>query len=130
MAVPSTADIFQPKSEALASLLPEIHAHKAALPNFQREWVWEPFMVKDLIISVANRYPAGSLLTMPSSGAKFALRPFSGSGTELKTTPTLMVLDGQQRLTSLYQALFSKSGIKDPKGGTHFVYLDVKKLTA
>lgn len=130
MAVPSSADIFQAKSESLAALLPEIHAHKAALPNFQREWVWEPHMVKDLIVSVANRYPAGSLLTMPNSGDKFALRPFSGSGTELRTTPNLMVLDGQQRLTSLYQALFSKDGIRDAKGGTYFVYLDVKTLTA
>lgn len=129
MAVPTNVDIFQAKSESLAGLLPDIHSHKAALPNFQREWVWEPYMVKDLLVSVANRYPAGSLLTMPYSGENFALRPFSGSGTELKTTPTLMVLDGQQRLTSLYQALFSKSGIKDPKGNTHFIYLDVKKLT-
>ncbi|MGI8484092.1 MAG: GmrSD restriction endonuclease domain-containing protein [Thermomicrobiales bacterium] len=129
MAIPHTADIFQAKSESLATLLPDIHGHKAALPNFQREWVWEPSMVKDLIISVANRYPAGSLLTMPNSGDTFALRPFSGSGSELKTTPTLMVLDGQQRLTSLYQALYSKNGIKDAKGGTHFLYLDIEKLT-
>ena len=129
MAVPTTADIFQAKSEPLAGLLPDIDAHKTALPNFQREWVWEPSMVKDLVISVANRYPAGSLLTMPNSGDKFALRPFSGSGSVLKTSPSLMVLDGQQRLTSLYQALFSKSGIKDAKGGTHFIYLDVKQLT-
>ncbi len=86
-------------------------------------------MVKELIISVANRYPAGSLLTMPSSGEKFALRPFSGSGSDLKTTPTLIVLDGQQRLTSLYQALYSRHGVSDAKGGTHFLYLDVQKLT-
>ncbi len=39
MAVPSNADIFQAKSESLAGLLPDIHSHKAALPNFQREWV-------------------------------------------------------------------------------------------
>lgn len=129
MAVPSNADIFQAKSESLSGLLPDIHAHKAALPNFQREWVWDPTMVKDLIISVANRYPAGSLLTMPNAGNTFALRPFSGSGSPLKTTPTLMILDGQQRLTSLYQALFSKNGINDASGGTHFIYLDVKKLT-
>lgn len=129
MAVPSNADIFQAKSESLASLLPAIHEHKAALPNFQREWVWEPHMVRDLIVSVANRYPAGSLLTMPNAGDKFALRPFSGSGVDLTSEPTLMVLDGQQRLTSLYQSLFSKNGVKDAKGGRHFLYLDVEKLT-
>lgn len=131
MAVPLNADIFQAKSESLTALLPDIHAHKAVLPNFQREWVWEPIMVKELIISVANRYPAGSLLTMPYSGNTFAVRPFSGSGSgsDLKTTPTLLVLDGQQRLTSLYQALFSKQGVNDASGGVHFVYLDVQKLT-
>ena len=87
-------------------------------------------MVRDLIISVANRYPAGSLLTMPNAGNTFALRPFSGSGADLKTTPSLMILDGQQRLTSLYQALYSKQGIRDANGGIHFVYLDVERLTA
>lgn len=129
MAVPSNADIFQAKSESLAALLPDIHDHKAALPNFQREWIWEPYMVRDLIVSVANRYPAGSLLTMPNTGDKFALRPFSGSGSTLKATPNLMVLDGQQRLTSLYQSLFSQAGIRGSKGGTHFIYLDIEHLT-
>lgn len=131
MSVPHGADIFQPKSESLATLLPEIDQHKAALPNFQREWVWEPEMVRSLVVSVANRYPAGSLLTMPNThggDGTFALRPFTGTGSELKTSPTLMVLDGQQRLTSLYQSLYSKNGVKGPNDTTHFVYLDVREL--
>lgn len=128
MSVPHSADIFQAKSESLATLLPEIDQHKAALPNFQREWVWETQMVSDLIVSVANRYPAGSLLTMPNSHTTFALRPFSGSGTDLKTNPTLMILDGQQRLTSLYQALYSKDGVRDKSGKTYYIYLNVKEL--
>lgn len=85
-------------------------------------------MVRDLVVSVANRYPAGSLLTMPNTGDQFALRPFSGTGTELRDTPSLMILDGQQRLTSLYQSLFSVEGIRGPYNTTHFVYLDVKEL--
>lgn len=130
MSVPHSADIFQAKSESLATLLPEIDRHKAALPNFQREWVWETQMVADLIVSVANRYPAGSLLTMPNNSRdeKFSLRPFSGSGDTLKTDPTLMILDGQQRLTSLYQALYSKNGVRDRSGKVYYIYLNVKEL--
>lgn len=130
MSVPHSADIFQAKSESLATLLPEIDRHKAALPNFQREWVWETQMVADLIVSVANRYPAGSLLTMPNNNrdVKFSLRPFSGSGDALKTDPTLMILDGQQRLTSLYQALYSMDGVRDRSGKVYYIYLNVKEL--
>jgi hypothetical protein len=84
-------------------------------------------MVRDLIISVANRYPAGSLLTMPITGQGFALRPFEGSGDFLKESPNLMILDGQQRLTSLYQAVFRRDGIT-VKGRTYFFYLDVGVL--
>lgn len=130
MPVPQTADIFQPKSESLTTLLQEIDRHKTALPNFQREWVWDPSMVRDLVVSVANRYPAGSLLTMPNTGDRFALRPFSGAGDVLRTEPTLMILDGQQRLTSLYQALFSTDGIRDAQGKTSYLYLDVARLLA
>lgn len=128
MSVPHSADIFQAKSESLATLLPEIDQHKAALPNFQREWVWETQMVADLIVSVANRYPAGSLLTMPNRDGTFSLRPFSGSGDQLKTDPTLMILDGQQRLTSLYQALYSMDGVRDRSGKVYFIYLNVREL--
>jgi hypothetical protein len=125
--------IFTAKPVSLSSLLAGIHSHKTALPEFQRPWVWQPEMVRELIISVAYRYPAGSLLTMPvSSQSGFALRQFEGSGNALKDTPNLMVLDGQQRLTSLYQALYSRSGIYINRGKPnqrifHF-YLDIGLL--
>lgn len=127
--ISSEGKIFTPKSELLLDILRDIQLHKTALPNFQRPWVWEPDMVRDLIISVAYRYPAGSLLTMPVVGnnGKFAMRPFEGAGPQLKTTPGLMVLDGQQRLTSLFQALYSKKGVTY-KGRIYHFYLDIEHL--
>ena len=122
-------DIFTPKPVPLSDLLGEINTHKAALPNFQRPWVWEPEMVRQLILSVGYRYPAGSLLTMPVKGKAFTLRPFEGSGDTLKDTPRLMVLDGQQRLTSLYQALYRLDGVTVDDNTFHF-YLDVAALMA
>ena len=122
-------NLFTPKAITLDSLLPDIDKHEVALPEFQRPWVWEPAMVRELLISVAYRYPAGSLLTMPVKTVSFALRPFEGSGNNLKRTPDMMVLDGQQRLTSLYQSLYSDKGIFYRGRDFHF-YLDIEVLMA
>lgn len=127
--LPSEGSIFTAKPEPLSDLLSGIHKHKVALPNFQRPWVWEPNMVRDLIISIAYRYPAGSLLTMPVVNGGFGLRAFEGSGTTLNNQPNLMVLDGQQRLTSLYQALYQLEGVT-VKNRTYHFYVDVNVLMA
>ena len=78
--IPTEGDVFTPKSDTLDVLLPNIDRHAIALPQFQRPWVWDPNMVRELLISVAYRYPAGSLLTMPIHKAAFGLRPFEGAG--------------------------------------------------
>ena len=47
---------------ALKELLAEIHNRSAVLPDFQRDFVWDPSATKELIVSIANNYPAGSIL--------------------------------------------------------------------
>jgi hypothetical protein len=49
-------------------------------------------MVRDLLVSVAYRYPAGSPLTMPVSKSSLALRPFEGIEEVLKEEPNLIIL--------------------------------------
>lgn len=120
-------NLFTAKPVQLSSLLNGIEQHEVALPNFQRPWVWNPAMVRDLIVSVAYRYPAGSLLTMPIKNKTFGLRPFEGAGETLKNNPNLMILDGQQRLTSLYQALFRKDGVHY-RDRVYYFYLDINTL--
>ncbi|MBK9210792.1 MAG: DUF262 domain-containing protein [Anaerolineales bacterium] len=46
----------------LKDLLRQIHKGEAVLPDFQRNFVWDPYMTMELIISIAENYPAGSLL--------------------------------------------------------------------
>ena len=125
--LPGEGNLFTAKPERLSDLLRGVHRHRVALPNFQRPWVWDPEMVRDLIVSVAYRYPAGSLLTMPLTAVEFALRPFQGAGEQLKAKPGLMILDGQQRLTSLFQALYRQDGVHYRKRIYHF-YLDLSVL--
>jgi len=105
---------------ALKDLLSEIHSRTTVLPDFQRSFVWDPAATQELIVSIANNYPAGSLLRVRDKKHVFAAREFEGAPTLDGHTHTFLVLDGQQRLTSLYQAFY---GV-----GEHQYFLELKKL--
>jgi hypothetical protein len=90
----------------LKDLLRQIYKGEAVLPDFQRDFVWDPFMTMELIISIAENYPAGSLLRIRNTQNLFAYREFAGAPPLNGQKPTYLVLDGQQRLTSLYQAFY------------------------
>ena len=105
---------------ALKELLGEIHSRTMALPDFQRDFVWEPGATQELIVSIANNYPAGSILRVRDATRVFAAREFEGAPTLNGAQHTFLVLDGQQRLTSLYQAFY---GV-----GDHRYYLKLRRL--
>jgi hypothetical protein len=105
---------------ALKDLLGEIHSRTMVLPDFQRDFVWEPGATQALIVSIAYNYPAGSILRVRDAKRIFASREFEGAPKLDGKKHTFLVLDGQQRLTSLYQAFF---GV-----GEHRYYLNLKKL--
>jgi hypothetical protein len=105
---------------ALKDLLTEISSRTMALPDFQRDFVWEPGATQELIVSIANNYPAGSILRVRDAKRVFAAREFEGAPALNGHKHTFLVLDGQQRLTSLFQAFY---GV-----GEHRYYLDLNKL--
>ncbi len=105
---------------ALKDLLVEIDNRTTALPDFQRDFVWEPGATQELIVSIANNYPAGSILRVRDAKRVFAAREFQGAPALNGSKHTFLVLDGQQRLTSLYQAFY---GV-----GEHRYFIDLGKL--
>lgn len=105
---------------ALKELLGEINSRTTVLPDFQRDFVWDPAATQELIVSIANNYPAGSLLRVRDKKRVFAAREFEGAPKLDGHTHTFLVLDGQQRLTSLYQAFYG--------AGDHQYFLDLKTL--
>ena len=105
---------------ALKELLSEIHSGQMVLPDFQRDFVWEPGATRELIVSIANNYPAGSLLRVRDAQRAFAPREFEGAPQIDGKSHNFLVLDGQQRMTSLYQAFF---GV-----GDHRYYLNLRIL--
>jgi len=106
----------------LKQLLDQIHRGDAVLPEFQRDFVWDPNATQELVVSIALNYPAGSLLRIRNTQSLFAFREFQGAPRTNGNRPTFLVLDGQQRLTSLYQAFF---GV-----GDHRYYLNLQRLLA
>ncbi|HEY6049592.1 MAG TPA: DUF262 domain-containing protein [Sphingomicrobium sp.] len=105
---------------ALKDLLAEVHSGQMVLPDFQRDFVWEPGATRELIVSIANNYPAGSLLRVRDLQRAFVAREFEGAPKLNGVQHTFLMLDGQQRMTSLYQAFFGE--------GEHRYFLNIGKL--
>lgn len=115
------ARIFYPSSEKLRFLLDSIHNREVALPDFQRDFVWDPRATEELIESILQNFPAGSLLRIKNkSGFFFAPREVAGAPVLDGHSPSYLVLDGQQRLTSLYQALYGT--------GNHRYFVNLRGL--
>lgn len=83
----------------IATLIEHIDLGQLALPEFQRGYVWNRDQVRQLMSSLYRRYPVGGLLVWTTTMSPDNLR-----GTE--SLPTIgsvdLLLDGQQRITSLY----------------------------
>lgn len=103
----------------LLDLLGLVETGDMVLPDFQRDFVWEPSATQALIVSIANNYPAGSILRVRDRKRVFSARVFEGAPAASEHH-TFLVLDGQQRLTSLYQTFYGK--------GDHRYYLNLQKL--
>lgn len=104
----------------LIDLVKEVHETKNVLPEFQRRFVWEPGFIAELLNSIRYGYPAGSILRMRYRPDEFQHRAFDYVDNNKNDPPIYLILDGQQRLTSLHNAIY---GV-----GKHCFYIDIKKL--
>ena len=96
---------FQTNPIDLQRLLDECHRGIIQLPDFQRSWVWDEDRIKSLIASISRAFPVGALMSLDTGGpVNFKPRPVEGAPPESRqTVPQSLLLDGQQRMTSLYQ---------------------------
>jgi hypothetical protein len=121
---------FKTHPVALKDLMRECHEGKLQLPDFQRGWVWDQDRIIDLLASTSEGFPVGALMTLDASGeVAFAVRPVEGAPTASKPLEAYL-LDGQQRMTSLYQSTSTRAPVltqtvnKRP-ARLHF-YFDIK----
>lgn len=114
-------ELIQP---TLKDILREAESGKLQLPDFQRGWVWEETDVAILIASIARSFPVGALLTLKTGGAiHFQPRMVEGAAPVSRDADELL-LDGQQRVTSLYQSLLRDAPVdtRTAKGKKRQVY--------
>lgn len=90
----------------VADLIRKIAEGKLSLPEFQRDFDWTDEQVASLIATVIKRWPAGSLLLMEGREELFFRERAFEDAPDLSDEVELIVLDGQQRLTGLYQAVY------------------------
>ena len=94
--------MYKTTAYTLSHLLREIEAGKLALPDIQRPFVWKPAQVRDLFDSLYRGFPVGTLMLW-ETGAEVGTKQVGGGATD--TVPKLLIIDGQQRLTSLYSVI-------------------------
>lgn len=117
----------------LTDLMEAVDTGAAQLPDFQRGWVWDDGRIKALILSVIHSFPVGAAMFLEygNESIRFKHKPIEGSNANPNTKPDELILDGQQRLTSLYNALYSKKPVrtKTDKGKEieRYYYLDIEK---
>lgn len=99
------AATFKTNPFSLHELLKDCSSGVLQLPDFQRSWVWDEDRIKSLIASISRAFPVGALMTLEISGdGDFKPRPIEGAPEAAHgVKPRSLLLDGQQRMTSLYQ---------------------------
>jgi len=121
---------FKTHPVALKDLMRDCHEGKLQLPDFQRGWVWDQDRIIDLLASISEGFPVGALMTLDASGeVAFAVRSVEGAPTASKPLEAYL-LDGQQRMTSLYQSTSSHAAVvtqtaKKLPAKLHF-YFDIR----
>lgn len=98
--------LFKPISCTVEWLVSNIDHGSLGLPDIQRPFVWNNTQVRDLFDSMFRGYPVGFLLFWAASANQGSRQIGSiGHGTD---APSLLIIDGQQRLTSLYAVMKGK----------------------
>lgn len=107
-------NIETPDKMHLGKLIGQLEDGRFVIPNFQREFVWSPADVKELLKSIFEDYYIGTFLLWKASSdnvKSLSCEPIYGY--KDKVDPEHIVLDGQQRLSALYYSFFAPN-IKYP----------------
>ncbi len=124
---------FDSTKLTLKDILDLITVGKIQLPDFQRGWVWDDEHIRSLLVSIARDFPIGSIMLLETGGqARFQIRPIegvnlNGNGHQAEK----LILDGQQRLTSLTQVLRLNKPVQTKDGQKReverYYYIDIEK---
>ncbi len=111
---------FDSSSIPLSQIMADAAAGRIQLPDFQRGWVWDDDHIRSLVASISVSYPIGAVMTLATGNPDVRFKPRVIEGVELNghVEPDYLLLDGQQRATSLFLALHSPKPVptRDSRG--------------
>ena len=116
----------------LSQLLNEVESGKIQLPEFQRDWTWDDKRIRGIIASLSQGYPMGAIMRLQYGNPqiRFKYRTIEGVP-PVQAEPEFLVLDGQQRLTSIYQSVYGNASVRtkteQKKEIKRFYYLSMDK---
>ena len=125
-------ETFDSTKRSLSELLNDISKGQIQLPDFQRGWVWDDNRIKGLLASVIKSFPI-SVVTLLETGdnVSFKTKPVESAPAPEGVRPEYLILDGQQRLTSLDQAIVTNKVVKTKNAKGYEIlrwyYIDMKK---
>lgn len=124
---------FDSTKKPLDDLLKRARDGLIQLPDFQRGWVWDDEGLRGLLASISRSFPVGAIMTLQAGGeVKFKPRRIEGAPEGSSgISPESLLLDGQQRLTSLYQTTMRKEVVETintkKQKIKRFYYIDMAK---
>lgn len=123
---------FQTPLYELSEYLDWTTSGKIQLPDFQRKYKWEDERIRQLLVTIMRGHPMGVVMLLKTGNdqIRFKPRPVEGTNVHEGTQAESLLLDGQQRLTSLTQAL-TGDGVVDTtdsrgKRMTRRYYIDME----
>jgi hypothetical protein len=124
---------FDSTKRSLEDVLKDVSNGKIQLPDFQRGWVWDDSHVRSLLVSIARSFPVGAVMLLETGGeTRFQIRPVEGVKLPASALAAeLLILDGQQRLTTLTQVLSIDGPVatRNEKGRAieRYYYWDIRR---
>ena len=104
------SDLFKPVPWSVQNLVAAVESGALRLPDIQRPFVWEKVKVRDLVDSIYRGYPVGELMFWNLPGDDDARAIGVGEKTQAAKAK---IVDGQQRLTSLYAVMTGEPVVDD-----------------
>ncbi len=124
-------DAQKPDHIGLNSLVEKLKEGRFVIPDFQRDFEWKPWDIRDLMRSIFLDYYIGGLLLWKGEKKNFsalACEPIYGYGGEGK--PEYIVLDGQQRLTAMYYVFMAPDLPLPNRSSRAFYFIRVDQFMA
>ena len=118
-----------PGTDTVKNLLKKVDDGSFVIPYFQRGFEWKPRMVSELIESILQNYFAGLLLFWelnPQDAKNEEWDPVWGA--KKSNTPEIAILDGQQRLSSLYYAIYNPKENFPQRQSYYSFFIDLNKV--